>query len=81
MKTIHPDLSEADRAAFLREVELLGQLEHPHIVPIHDVFREQDGRPSSFTMKLVEGETLAHLLIVRKEETAPLNCNASSKFS
>ncbi len=41
---------------FLREARLTGQLDHPHVVPVHDIGVE-DGR-LYFTMKLVEGRTL-----------------------
>lgn len=43
---------------FLQEARLCAQLAHPHIVPIHAMGRLRDGRPY-YTMKLVEGETLA----------------------
>jgi WD40 repeat protein len=46
---------------FLEEGHILGQLQHPGIVPIHASGRLPDGRPF-FTMKLVKGQTLAHLL-------------------
>lgn len=42
---------------FADEVRLVGQLEHPNIVPVHDVGRTDDGR-YYFVMKYVEGETL-----------------------
>jgi serine/threonine protein kinase len=38
-----------------------GQLQHPGIVPVYDLGRFADGRPY-FTMKLVEGHTLARML-------------------
>jgi Flp pilus assembly protein TadD len=52
-----PDLE----ARFLEEAQILGQLQHPGIVPVHDVGRLDDGRPF-FVMKLVKGQTLAELL-------------------
>ena len=42
---------------FRREARITGQLEHPNIVPIHDVGTAPDGRPY-FTMKIVRGRTL-----------------------
>jgi len=47
--------------AFVREARLLARLEHPHIVPVHDLGLEPDGRPY-FTMKLLAGETLDAVL-------------------
>jgi serine/threonine-protein kinase len=52
-----PDLE----TRFLEEAQILGQLQHPGIVPVHDVGRLDDGRPF-FVMKLVKGQTLDELL-------------------
>ncbi len=41
----------------LREARIVAQLEHPGIVPIHDVGQLPDGRVF-YTMKYVEGQTL-----------------------
>jgi serine/threonine protein kinase len=46
---------------FLAEARITGQLTHPFIVPIHAMGRLPDNRPY-YTMKLVEGQTLAELL-------------------
>lgn len=43
---------------FLREAQITGQLQHPNIVPVYDVERRDGGLPF-YTMKLVEGQTLA----------------------
>jgi serine/threonine-protein kinase len=48
-------------ARFLEEAQILGQLQHPGIVPVHEIGRLDDGRPF-FAMKLVRGQTLAKLL-------------------
>ncbi|MGD8860216.1 MAG: cyclic nucleotide-binding domain-containing protein [Myxococcales bacterium] len=47
---------------FLEEARLTGVLDHPNIVPVHDVQQDEGPLPTRFTMKLVEGETLADLL-------------------
>lgn len=46
---------------FADEVRMVGHLEHPNIVPIHDVGRTDDGR-YYFVMKHVEGETLESVI-------------------
>jgi tetratricopeptide (TPR) repeat protein/tRNA A-37 threonylcarbamoyl transferase component Bud32 len=51
---------------FLEEARVSGQLQHPGVVPVHEVGRFADGRPY-FTMKLVQGRTLAELLGRRQE--------------
>jgi serine/threonine protein kinase len=48
-------------ARFLREARVQGQLEHPSIVPVHDVDVAADGSPF-FTMKRVRGTTLEAVL-------------------
>ncbi len=42
---------------FLREAQVTGQLDHPNIVPIHELGRDQYGE-LFFTMKLVDGDSL-----------------------
>src|SRR5438094_10447205 len=49
---------------FLEEARITGQLQHPGIPPAHEVGRLADGRPF-FSMKLIEGRTLAALLAER----------------
>jgi serine/threonine-protein kinase len=53
---------------FLREARLTGSLQHPGVVPIHQMGRLGDGRPC-YTMKLVRGRTFADLL--RDEPDGP----------
>lgn len=58
LKRLHPEaLTTAGMARFVDEVHIVGQLEHPNIVPIHDVGIDEQGR-YFFVMKYVEGETL-----------------------
>ena len=49
------------RQRFLREAEVLAMLAHPNIVPIHDIVWE-DGLPLFYSMKMVKGRTLQHIL-------------------
>jgi serine/threonine-protein kinase len=51
---------------FVEEAQVGGQLQHPGIVPIHELGHADDGRPY-FTMKLVKGHTLAELLAERSD--------------
>lgn len=44
-------------ARFLEEAQITGQLEHPGIVPVHELGLDLQGR-AYFTMKLVQGMTL-----------------------
>lgn len=46
---------------FIEEVQITGQLEHPNIVPVHDLGVMVNGEVY-FTMKLVEGRTLEDAL-------------------
>jgi serine/threonine-protein kinase len=50
---------------FIEEAQIGGQLQHPGVVPVYDIGRFGD-RPF-FTMKLVKGQTLAHLLADRAD--------------
>ncbi len=52
---------------FIEEAQIGGQLQHPGVVPVYDIGRFGD-RPF-FTMKLVKGLTLAHLLAERADHT------------
>ncbi|MHC5040110.1 MAG: serine/threonine-protein kinase, partial [Planctomycetota bacterium] len=42
---------------FVEEAQVTGQLEHPNIVPVHELGLDPDGKVY-FTMKLVKGESL-----------------------
>jgi serine/threonine-protein kinase len=53
--------SEGALARFADEVRIVGQLEHPSIVPIYDVGRDEDGRVY-LVMKHLEGETMEDII-------------------
>jgi serine/threonine protein kinase/WD40 repeat protein len=53
--------SEEARMRFIREATVLGQLEHPNIVPIHELGKDEDGN-LFYAMKLVEGRTLQAII-------------------
>jgi serine/threonine-protein kinase len=62
IKKIRPDkLSGEALVRFIREIRTVGLLEHPNIVPIHDVGVDEDGN-YYFIMKYVEGRTLEELI-------------------
>ncbi len=54
---------------FVEEARIGGQLQHPGIVPVHELGALADRRPY-FTMKLVKGRTLAALLSERPSPEA-----------
>ncbi len=64
VKIMHGALDPDERsdARFVEEAQLTGQLEHPNIVPIHEIGVTADGK-LYFAMKLVGGRTLAELLL------------------
>jgi serine/threonine-protein kinase len=59
----HKDQTELVRR-FVEEAQIGGQLQHPGVVPIYELGALADHRPF-FTMKLVQGRTLAELLRAR----------------
>ena len=63
VKSITSDLQEKPgaRARFLREASIQGQLEHPSIVPVHDIGSNPDGSPF-LVMKRVRGRTLEEII-------------------
>ncbi|MBN8526078.1 MAG: protein kinase, partial [Planctomycetes bacterium] len=66
MKVLLNDQGDRDRRRFIEEAQISGQLEHPNIVPVHDIGIDANGR-MFFTMKLVRGRSLSDVLdLVRK---------------
>lgn len=68
VKVLHEDLADdpALLQRFVEEAQIGGQLQHPGIVPVYELGLDLRQRPF-FTMKLVQGETLAALLDRRAE--------------
>jgi len=60
LKTVLDERPRA-RARFVREVRIVARLEHPSILPVHDLGLDAEGR-LYFTMPLVRGRTLERLL-------------------
>ncbi len=62
VKRLLPELQRpAMVGRFVEEIRTLGRLDHPNIVPIHDVGTDADGR-YYYVMKFVEGETLEDII-------------------
>ncbi len=67
LKELRPDTSDRPTiwARFLEEARITGQLEHPNIVPVHELAGPTKGagdsaeRPPFYTMRFVKGRTLA----------------------
>jgi len=53
--------SNEERNRFVKEAKITAMLEHPNIVPVHDIGVDAAGMPY-FTMKLLEGETLSKII-------------------
>jgi serine/threonine protein kinase/phage FluMu protein Com len=66
-------LDQADAAKklrFIEEAQITGQLEHPNIVPIHELGIDSQKR-LFFSMKMVKGRSLAQVLdLLRKDPAA-----------
>src|SRR5262245_56231875 len=60
LKELLPEWAERSelRQRFLDEARITGQLEHPGIVPVHDLARPADHHSPSYTMRLVKGRSL-----------------------
>lgn len=54
-------IKEDSRRRFIQEARITANLEHPNIVPIHDI-GVNESRIPFFTMKMLGGETLADIL-------------------
>jgi serine/threonine-protein kinase len=59
MKATSPTPDAIER--FLREAKVQARLDHPAIVPVHELGHDSEGRPY-FTMKRLAGKTMAEVL-------------------
>ena len=66
LKVIDPELGTDPemRQRFVDEARITGALDHPNIVPVHDLAADEDGR-ASYTMKLVDGRTLTEMIAMQ----------------
>jgi eukaryotic-like serine/threonine-protein kinase len=60
LKVIQPRYAERDdqRARFLLEAEITGNLEHPGIVPVYSLGHNSEGRPY-YAMRFIRGDSLS----------------------
>lgn len=58
------DIPRQQLARFVEEAQVNAQLEHPNIVPVHDLGVDPQGR-AYFSMKLVRGRSLEDILTAR----------------
>src|SRR5262249_49788701 len=70
VKSPHVDADASSRARFLEEVQIMACLEHPSIVPVYDLYRDAPGDAVAFSMKLVQGRTLAE--VIAEQDQAPI---------
>ena len=62
LKTLNPKLrSDRSALALMREGWVTGSLEHPNIVPVHDI-RADDGGSPQIVLKRIEGHTWSDVL-------------------
>lgn len=67
MKVCEPSADPSAAQRFIDEARITGRLDHANIVPVHDLVIDDRG-VASYTMKLVEGETLSALIAGQKTQ-------------
>lgn len=75
VKSIHPELANQPDFVrrFEREAQLVARLEHPHVVPLYDYWREPDG--AYLVMRFLRGGSVEDLLehgLLEPERTAAI---------
>jgi PAS domain S-box-containing protein len=69
-----------NRARFLREARITGQLDHPGIVPVYDYNASEDGSRCYYTMRFLRGRTLAEVIADFHAEREPGDDMVSGTF-
>jgi serine/threonine protein kinase len=59
-------LSREQLTRFVEEAQITAQLEHPNVVPVHDIGLDPEGRVY-FSMKLIRGQSLETIFAKRNE--------------
>jgi serine/threonine protein kinase len=65
LKVLPADREGELLARFVEEAQITAQLEHPNVVPVHELGVDPDGR-AYFSMKLVRGRSLEEILEERR---------------
>jgi serine/threonine-protein kinase len=69
LKVLRPEYAESLHAArFLQEIQIIANLTHPHIVPLHNA--GQSGDSLYYAMTYVAGESLRNR--IEREKTLPI---------
>ena len=71
IKRMRVAASPAAVARFVREAKIQGKLDHPAIVPVHELGTDADGQPF-FVMKRLAGTTLADVIAAGETSRAKL---------
>ena len=59
---LSPERATRDQIVrFVHEAQVTGQLEHPNIVPVHEISQDREDN-LFYTMKLIDGRTLADII-------------------
>ena len=59
---LNPDKASREQVVrFVHEAQVTGQLEHPNIVPVHEIAQDDEDN-LYYTMKLIEGQSLEDIL-------------------
>lgn len=66
IKVMKDSSGDEEKARFLEEAQITGQLEHPNIVPVHDIGFTADGK-LFFLMKHVKGRSLEEVVDAIRE--------------
>jgi serine/threonine-protein kinase len=69
LKVLHPELSGVNVDRFRREIQVVAQLQHPHIVPV--LAAGESGGILYFTMPYIDGESLRTWLV--RESRLPVD--------
>ena len=64
LKEIKPEKEVSDEALkrFIREAQVTGQLEHPNIIPVYELARDQEDQRPYYTMRFLRGESFAEAI-------------------
>ena len=80
MKVLRDGASSEQKQRFMAEARLTGLLEHPNIIPVHELGYDDSGEPF-FTMKHVRGRSLEDLLLSYRKIGIVIRNYASDNYS